>query len=193
MDVENVDCHQQSPLGVRPSRPIPSVTPNPARRSMRPRPPVGTYANLRHRSSSPDGSSFKRSNRLDSKPQKRKYNPTPVPGPKLKLKFGERSGVGTSFMGPWDRDLDSDDDDLAFEEQFILRIPEGENCERLRRMVASRNVAEDVWFKFKGEHKFPNILSDGKITLAISRLTPSNISHWRVILQCKTRGPPRYH
>jgi transcription initiation factor TFIID subunit 7 len=156
VDVENIDCDQQPLLSAKPSRPAPLVAPGTARRSTRPRPPVGTYANLRRRSISPDGGSFKRSNRLSSKPQKRKYDSSLVPGPKLKLRLGERSGVGTSFMGPWDRDLDSDDDDLAFEEQFILRMPEGEDCEWLRRMVASRNVGQDIWFKFKGEHNFPN-------------------------------------
>jgi len=153
VDVENVDDYQQPLSNTKPSRPTPSVTPSTARRSTRPRPPVGTYANLRRRSLSPDGGSLKRSSRLSSKSQKQKYDSSLVAGPKLKLKFGERSGVGTSFMGPWDRDLDSDDDDLAFEEQFILRMPEGEDCERLRRMIASRDVSEDVWFKFKGEHQ----------------------------------------
>lgn len=152
VDVENVDNDQQPLLSVKPSPVVPSATSSTTRRSTRPRPPVGTYANLRRRSGSPDGS-LKRSSRLSSKPQKRKYDPNPVAGPKLKLKFGERPGVGTSFMGPWDRDLDSDDDDLAFEEQFILRIPEGENCERLRKMIASRDIGEDIWFKFKGERQ----------------------------------------
>jgi len=47
--------------------------------------------------------------------------------------------------------LDSDDEDLAFEEQFILRMPAGGDCERLRAMVESREITKDVWFKFKGE------------------------------------------
>ena len=55
-----------------------------------------------------------------------------------------------SFLGPFDRELDSDDEDLVFEEQFILRMPPGEDCDRLRKMVAAREVSNDVWFKFKG-------------------------------------------
>ena len=56
-----------------------------------------------------------------------------------------------SFLGPYDRELDSDDEDLVFEEQFILRMPPGEDCERLRKMVQAREISDDVWFKFKGE------------------------------------------
>ncbi|KAF5391420.1 hypothetical protein D9757_001959 [Collybiopsis confluens] len=72
--------------------------------------------------------------------------------PKLKLKLGEKLAAqapGMSFLGQYDRELDSDDEDLAFEEQFILRMPPGEDCERLRKAVASREVPPDVWFKFK--------------------------------------------
>lgn len=75
------------------------------------------------------------------------------PQPKLKLKLSEKLAAqapGMSFLGPYDRELDSDEEDLVFEEQFILRMPPGEDCEKLRQMVASREVANDVWFKFKG-------------------------------------------
>lgn len=150
VDIENIDSEQQPLLSAKPSRPTHAVSTNPTRRSTRPRPPAGAYANLRRRSTSPDNRGFKRSSRLSAKQQNRNYDASHGPGPKLKLKFGERSGVGTSFLGPWDRDLDSDDDDLAFEEQFILRMPEGEHCEELRKMVAARALTEDVWFKFKG-------------------------------------------
>ena len=73
--------------------------------------------------------------------------------PKLKLKLSEKAAAqapGMSFLGPYDRELDSDDEDLVFEEQFILRMPPGEDCEKLRKMVASREIGSDVWFKFKG-------------------------------------------
>ena len=74
--------------------------------------------------------------------------------PKLKLKLSEKAAAqapGMSFLGPYDRELDSDDDeDLVFEEQFILRLPPGEDCERLRKIASSREVSDDVWFKFKG-------------------------------------------
>lgn len=74
--------------------------------------------------------------------------------PKLKLKLSEKAvaqAPGMSFLGPYDRELDSDDDeDLVFEEQFILRLPPGEDCEKLRKIVSSREVSDDVWFKLKG-------------------------------------------
>lgn len=75
------------------------------------------------------------------------------PQPKLKLKLSERAAAqapGVSFLGAYDRELDSDDDDLTFEEQFIIRMPPGEDCERLRKMIQSREIGNDVWFKFKG-------------------------------------------
>lgn len=73
---------------------------------------------------------------------------------KLKLKLSEKiasQAPGMSFLGQYDRELDSDEEDLAFEEQFILRMPPGEDCDKLRKAVASREVGTDVWFKFKGE------------------------------------------
>lgn len=78
-------------------------------------------------------------------------HPRPRFQPKLKLKVSERQASGTSFLGPYDRELDSDDEDLAFEEHFILRMPPGPDCEKLRAMVENREVTKDVWFKFKGE------------------------------------------
>lgn len=75
------------------------------------------------------------------------------PQPKLKLKLSERAAAqapGMSFLGPYDRELDSDDEDLTFEEQFIIRMPPGEDCERLRKMIQAREIGTDVWFKFKG-------------------------------------------
>ncbi|KAF9069821.1 TAFII55 protein conserved region-domain-containing protein [Rhodocollybia butyracea] len=76
--------------------------------------------------------------------------------PKLKLKLSEKLAAqapGMSFLGQYDRELDSDDEDLAFEEQFILRVPAGEDCEKLRKAVASRQVPPDVWFKFKDSRR----------------------------------------
>ncbi len=73
--------------------------------------------------------------------------------PKLKLKLSEKAAAlapGMSFLGPFDRELDSDDEELSFEEQFILRMPPGEDCAKLREMVAAREISPDVWFKFKG-------------------------------------------
>ncbi len=73
--------------------------------------------------------------------------------PKLKLKLSEKAAAlapGMSFLGPYDRELDSDEEELSFEEQFILRMPPGEDCGKLREMVAARDISPDVWFKFKG-------------------------------------------
>ncbi|KAJ7940431.1 TAFII55 protein conserved region-domain-containing protein [Mycena leptocephala] len=78
------------------------------------------------------------------------------PQPKLKLKLSDKAAAqapGMSFLGQYDRELDSDDEDLAFEEQFILRMPPGEDCEKLRKMVAAREVTSDVWFKFKDSRR----------------------------------------
>ncbi|PPQ89125.1 LOW QUALITY PROTEIN: hypothetical protein CVT25_006497 [Psilocybe cyanescens] len=86
-----------------------------------------------------------RSSTLRSKPQ-----------PKLKLKLSDKAASqapGMSFLGQYDRELDSDDDDLAFEEQFILRMPPGEDCEKLKKAVASREVGNDIWFKFKDSRR----------------------------------------
>ena len=76
----------------------------------------------------------------------------PKSAPKLKLKLSEKAGMvtGTSFLGNYDRELDSEDEDLTFEEQFMLRLPPGEDCEKLKKMVATREAHPDVWFKFKG-------------------------------------------
>ncbi|KAJ7172279.1 TAFII55 protein conserved region-domain-containing protein [Mycena filopes] len=78
------------------------------------------------------------------------------PQPKLKLKLSDKAAAqapGMSFLGQYDRELDSDDEDLAFEEQFILRMPPGEDCEKLRKMIAAREVSNDVWFKFKDSRR----------------------------------------
>ncbi|KAF7338130.1 Transcription initiation factor TFIID subunit 7 [Mycena venus] len=78
------------------------------------------------------------------------------PQPKLKLKLSDKAAAqapGMSFLGQYDRELDSDDEDLAFEEQFILRMPAGEDCDKLRKMVASREITNDVWFKFKDSRR----------------------------------------
>ena len=83
----------------------------------------------------------------------RSSNTKSKPQPKLKLKLSDKAASqapGTSFLGQYDRELDSDDEDLAFEEQFILRMPPGEDCDKLKKAIASREVADDVWFKFKG-------------------------------------------
>nr|VWO98619.1 Oligopeptide transporter OPT-like protein [Ganoderma boninense] len=96
----------------------------------------------------------------------------PKPQPKLKLKLSEKAAAqapGMSFLGPYDRELDSDDEDLVFEEQFILRLPPGEDCDKLRKMVQGREVSDDVWFKFKGESECPSTTPQSPIDIADSR------------------------
>ncbi|KAI0670403.1 TAFII55 protein conserved region-domain-containing protein [Trametes maxima] len=76
--------------------------------------------------------------------------------PKLKLKLSEKAAAqapGMSFLGAFDRELDSDEEDLVFEEQFILRMPANEDSEKLRKMVQAREVSDDVWFKFKDSRR----------------------------------------
>ncbi|KAL7409389.1 TAFII55 protein conserved region-domain-containing protein, partial [Mrakia frigida] len=61
-----------------------------------------------------------------------------------------------SFLGVYDRELDTDDEEIEFEEQFILRMPEGEASEKLREMVKEKGAKkglEDVWFKFKDSRR----------------------------------------
>jgi transcription initiation factor TFIID subunit 7 len=100
------------------------------------------------------------------------------PQPKLKFKLSEKAAAqapGMSFLGPYDRELDSDDEDLAFEEQFILRMPPGEDCEKLRKMVAAREVTNDVWFKFKGDSHFQH---RPRLLLSMShRFSARNLSY----------------
>jgi transcription initiation factor TFIID subunit 7 len=100
------------------------------------------------------------------------------PQPKLKFKLSEKAAAqapGMSFLGPYDRELDSDDEDLAFEEQFILRMPPGEDCDRLRKMVAAREISNDVWFKFKG--MTPQVSSLGFSLRQSSRFPACHLSH----------------
>ncbi|KAG6876934.1 hypothetical protein C0993_011938 [Termitomyces sp. T159_Od127] len=78
------------------------------------------------------------------------------PQPKLKLKLSDKAAAlapGMSFLGQYDRELDSDEEDLAFEEQFILRMLPGEDLDKLRKMVVTREVGNDVWFRFKDSRR----------------------------------------
>lgn len=106
--------------------------------------------------------------------------------PKLKLKLSEKAGMvtGTSFLGNYDRELDSEDEDLTFEEQFILRMPPGEDCEKLRKMVAAREADPDVWFKFKGMFGL-HYIQNANLTMSRSRFTTSSVPHWKYIILCK--------
>ncbi|CAL1704593.1 unnamed protein product [Somion occarium] len=153
--VDDVDDNELSqPNGNSQAGPsyTPSHTTNPrtgmsTRHSTRPRPTLD-YAAIEGDSFDDDRGRETRSTRastLRARPQ-----------PKLKLKLSEKAAAqapGMSFLGPYDRELDSDDEDLAFEEQFILRMPPGEDCERLKQTVAAREVGSDVWFKFKDSRR----------------------------------------
>ncbi|KAH8928342.1 hypothetical protein BT69DRAFT_1346653 [Atractiella rhizophila] len=99
---------------------------------------------------------------------------------KLKLKKG---GPGqahyNALMQGYDRELDDEeesdyDEPLHFDEHFILRMPDGEDAEKLREMIRNRSLgkkkkksermrdgaggegekeAEDVWFRFKDSRR----------------------------------------
>ena len=100
------------------------------------------------------------------------------PPPKLKLKLGEKAAAhapGMSFLGPYDRELDSDDEELVFEEQFVLRMPPGEDCEKLKKMVAAREISNDVWFKFKGG--YGTFLFMNRSSPARNRFSKSRVPH----------------
>ncbi|TIB05576.1 hypothetical protein E3P96_01133 [Wallemia ichthyophaga] len=74
---------------------------------------------------------------------------------KLKVKqLGEAPTGPAAFLNSYDRELDSDDEDLHIEEQFVLRMPENDaDTDRLRDMVQKRDVQDDVWFKFKDSRR----------------------------------------
>jgi hypothetical protein len=70
-------------------------------------------------------------------------------------KSGIEVGRKTSFLGEYDRDLDENPTEpLAFEEQFVLRVPES-IAGNLREMVKGKNKGLDgVEFKFLGMSYF---------------------------------------
>ncbi|KAJ7219488.1 TAFII55 protein conserved region-domain-containing protein, partial [Mycena pura] len=112
-------------------------------------PPVASTSRLRSSSRTPAiHDSFDRATRSSTAKPKLQ--------PKLKLKLSEKAAAqapGMSFLGQYDRELDSDDEDLSFEEHFILRMPPGDDCEKMRKMIAAREIANDVWFKFKDSRR----------------------------------------
>ena len=90
--------------------------------------------------------------------------------PRVRLNFSRHvAGAAATGDGPktkpymqgYDRELDSEDDEtgegMAFEEQLILRVPDGpgENGEldELRRVIKRRGEYNDVWFKFKDSRR----------------------------------------
>jgi hypothetical protein len=89
---------------------------------------------------------------------------------KLKLNFSKKGAVGgrySSFLGHYDREIDSDEEELEMEEHFILRMPGQEEADKLRALLRAKGKGkegkkskaketaadesiEGVWFKFKG-------------------------------------------
>jgi hypothetical protein len=129
-----------------------------------------------------------------SQPQTRSSAPKLKAQPKsFKLKLSDKAmaqAPTTSFLGSYDRELDSDTEkELEFEEQFILRMPPGEDCDKLRAMVTSRNISPDVWFKFKGNYS-SDITPHSFIFLA--RFATRTIPHRRHHLFIQT-GRPTLH
>lgn len=142
-------------------------------------PPAGVRTSLRKRHTPPSYAELDDPTYIDTR-RMRYASMRNRPQPKLKLKLSEKLAAqapGMSFLGPYDRELDSDDEDLVFEEQFILRMPPGEDCERLRKMVASREIANDVWFKFKGASRSLRYESAFKLVTQRHRFQESGVSH----------------
>lgn len=90
--------------------------------------------------------------------------------PRVKLNFSRNlAGALTSNDGPktkpymqgYDRELDSEDEEtgegMAFEEQLILRLPEGPGVngelDQLRKTIKKRGTLPDTWFKFKDSRR----------------------------------------
>lgn len=159
------------PSSVRAPRPGPSggppATPASARGAQTPT--TGIRSSLRRRNTPPSYAELDDPTYIDNSGRRTRYSGMRNrPQPKLKLKLSEKAAAqapGMSFLGPFDRELDSDDEDLVFEEQFVLRMPPGEDCERLRKMVAAREVSGDVWFKFKGVFGVERCVARGTSTL----------------------------
>ena len=90
--------------------------------------------------------------------------------PRVRLNFSRHVAGATAtgdgpktrpYMQGYDRELDSEDDEtgegMAFEEQLILRVPEGPGehgeLDALRQAIRRRSEYNDVWFKFKDSRR----------------------------------------
>lgn len=67
---------------------------------------------------------------------------------------GGAGGSGGGGDGDKDSDDDEDEPEVSIEEQFILRLPPGEMCDRFREKVIAREIDESVNLKFKGMRLF---------------------------------------
>jgi transcription initiation factor TFIID subunit 7 len=145
VDDEDASMDSQSQPPTTPAASNPTPTPSGSRTSTRLR--NSSQAAIASMASIAAAESSERTSRSSNSRSSNKA------APKLKLKLSEKAAAqapGMSFLGQYDRELDSDEEELAFEEQFILRMPAGEDCDKLRKMVAAREISNDVWFKFKG-------------------------------------------
>lgn len=105
----------------------------------------------------------------ETKPAKPRTGPK-FRKPRVKLNFSRNlAGALTSNDGPktkpymqgYDRELDSEDEEtgegMAFEEQLILRLPDGPGVngelDQLRKTIKKRGTLPDTWFKFKDSRR----------------------------------------
>ena len=82
-------------------------------------------------------------------PSRLRNSTTPSP---LSLDDSECTRSYNTKSKPQPKELDSDDEDLVFNNQFTLRMPPREDCDKLKKAIAPREVGDGVWFKFKGVH-----------------------------------------
>ncbi|KAF9293591.1 hypothetical protein BGZ74_011632 [Mortierella antarctica] len=66
---------------------------------------------------------------------------------------GGAGGSGGGGDGDKDSDDDEDEPEVSIEEQFILRLPPGEMCDRFREKVIAREIDESVNLKFKDSRR----------------------------------------
>jgi transcription initiation factor TFIID subunit 7 len=95
----------------------------------------------------------KKAKKKKSKKKKKKKpakKDQPVP------KMAEVDGVRREVPGTrWDSDASDREEDPAIEEDFILRMMPGQDCDYLRQVIECRelNTSTDVWIKFKYPRK----------------------------------------
>lgn len=85
-------------------------------------------------------------------------SPTPLRTPILKLKTPKQPAARKRRHEPgngYDSEASDREDDPAIEEQFILRMPPGDDCDYLRAVIEKKelNPTSDVWFKFKDSRR----------------------------------------
>lgn len=83
---------------------------------------------------------------------------TPLRTPILKLKTPKQPAARKRRHEPgngYDSEASDREDDPAIEEQFILRMPPGDDCDYLRAVIEKKelNPTSDVWFKFKDSRR----------------------------------------